>query len=609
MRQSIRAKRKLIRQAYLEAEKARYLAMPGRPFQIVKDWDHDPNVIWQGAIQDASLKKDYKIQVYYRQNYPFCRPRVFPVDKSIRGNRHQNPTPWRSQEPGDICIFQDNLDDWVVGITCDEIIERSKKWFQKYEDGTLRDEPAPPEIERYYPSALRLSKPAVVLAKSLTNPNGEESGRLLWVSMRSGQFAFIAIVPREENDKDVATEVSRLAGLILPEDSVDTNGIRQGYWYQVNREPFNPLPLVSSDLISFIAQCGDSKSLSERSICQNYIESPPQLVAICYPTPFADLHWLVYEFNFQRPLLKKGVIPGFRKQTQYREILRQNCNKELKMYPTHHLGKESLFRRVSEPTFQAMDRVTVLLLGCGTIGSRVAELLVKAGLGHILLVDNDELRVGNVCRHVLGLDKLGEKKSVALKEHLLQRNPYAEIEEFSNDILAADTWLVRAIKQADLVISCIGRDAIETWINECTMSFSKPTLFCRTYAHATIGEILFARSERCCFRCASEYFEQPDCRVPRPPDLEFEEMVNFDTDCGATFMPASAVDVDFTSLHCARLAISFLTGEEPPTDYWIIRGRPFTEDENWKIEEELKPPFKVLDYSLEISGHCQVCGN
>jgi len=159
-----------------------------------------------------------------------------------------------------------------------------------------------------------------------------------------------------------------------------------------------------------------------------------------------------------------------------------------------------------------------------------------------------------------------------------------------------------------LVISCTGRDAIDTWINECTMNFSKPTLFCRTYAHATIGEILLARSGKCCFRCAGEYFKQPDCRVPRPPELEFEEMANFDTDCGATFIPASAVDIDFISLHCARLATSFLTGEELQADYWIIRGRPFSEDEDWEVEEELKPPFTVLDYSLEASGDCQVCG-
>jgi len=582
--------------------------MPGQPFWIVKDWDHDPNVIWQGSIQDASLQNDYEIQIHYGQNYPFSRPKVFPIDKSIRGNRHQNPTSWRSEEPGDVCIFQDNLDDWVVGITCDEIIKRSKKWFQKYEDGTLEDELAPPEIERYYPAEFHLGKPAVILAKSLTNPHEERCGPFLWIPTKSGRFAFIAIIPHKETSQNVANEVFRLARLILPKDSVDTDRTMKGRWYRVNREPFNPLPLVSSDLISFIAQYSDNKSLSERSICQDYLESRPQLVAICYSTPFADLHWLVYKFNFQRPFLKKGVIPGFRKQTQYLQILRQNHNKELRICPTHHLSKESLFRRVSEPTFQVLDKATVLLLGCGTVGSHVAELLVKSGLGHILLADNDELKAGNVCRHVLGLDKLGENKAVALKEHLLQRNPFAEIEEFSKDILGPDTWLSNAIQKANLVISCTGRDAIDTWINECTMNFSKPTLFCRTYAHATIGEILLARSGKCCFRCAGEYFKQPDCRVPRPPELEFEEMANFDTDCGATFIPASAVDIDFISLHCARLATSFLTGEELQADYWIIRGRPFSEDEDWEVEEELKPPFTVLDYSLEASGDCQVCG-
>jgi len=609
MRQSIRVKRKLLRRAHLDAERARYLAMPGQPFRIVKDWDHDPTVIWQGTIQDGSLQNDYEVQIRYGPDYPFRRPKVFPVDRSLTGNRHQNPTPWRSQEPGDICIFQDNLDDWIVGITCHEIIDRSKEWFHKHEAGTLADEPAPPEIERYYPVQLRRSKPTIIVARSLTSVHEQTFGRFVWVPMKSGLFAFMAILPDAVNLDDVTHEVFRLARLILPKDSVDSDGLIEGPWYQVNCEPFDPLPLVSSHLISFIAKAGGHEDLTDRSICQDYIESPPRIVGICYPTPFADQHWLIYEFDFRKPPLSKGVVKGFRKQTQHKMILQLNRDRELKIYPTHHLSKESLFRRISEPTLQAMDKATVLLLGCGALGSRVAELLVKAGLGHILLVDNDVLKVGNVCRHVLGLDKLGQNKALALKEHLLQRNPYAEVEVSAKDILRADAWLSKAIQKVDLVVSCIGRDAIETWVNEYAMNFSKPIFFCRTYAHATIGEILLARSGRCCFRCATEYLGQSNCPVPRPPDLEFEEMVKFDSDCGATFIPGSAVDIDFTALHCARLAISFLTEGELPTDYWMIRGRPFAQDENWKIEEELKPPFKVFDYSLEIPSDCQVCGN
>ena len=609
MRLGAITKKRSLRKAHLEAEERRYRAMLGQPFQLVSDWDHDPTVIWEGSIRDTSLKRDYEIQIRYGVDYPFRRPKVFPLDTSITGNRHQNPTPWRSTEPGDICIFQDSLDDWVVGTTSHEIIGRAIRWFQGLEAGTLGDESAPPEIERYYPPELHLNSPAVIVATSLTRLHGQTSGRFLWVPTSSGIVSFIVVIPSGAQRAELTEEVARLARLIRPHDPLDTDKTRDGLWYRVSHEPFGPVPVVTSQLIEYLGHNAEDSAITIPFLCESYIDSPPELVAICYRAGFADLHWLIYQVGFAEPATSKGVVKGFRKGTQHIMVLQQNRSTELKLYPTHHVGKESLFRRIGEPALQAMDRSTVLLLGCGAIGSRVAELLIEAGLGHIVLADKDVIRAGNVCRHALGLDQLGQPKAEALRQHLIQKNPFAVIESHCGDILSADEWLRRATNGADLVVSCIGSDAVETWVNVCSMHRSKPTFFCRVYAHSTVGEILLARPGVCCFQCVSEYLGDSGCPVPRPPRLPFEEMVHFDGDCGAPFVPGSAVDLDFTALHCARLVVSFITDALPSADYWIVRGRPFAELEDWQVDERIEAPFTVLDFRLADLSGCPVCGN
>lgn len=75
-----------------------------------------------------------------------------------------------------------------------------------------------------------------------------------------------------------------------------------------------------------------------------------------------------------------------------------------------------------------MSQVRVIVLGVGGVGSWCCESLVRSGLKHLTIVDSDTVCETNVNRQLMATTKtIGRSKVDALKEHLLEINPDAEI--------------------------------------------------------------------------------------------------------------------------------------------------------------------------------------
>lgn len=74
------------------------------------------------------------------------------------------------------------------------------------------------------------------------------------------------------------------------------------------------------------------------------------------------------------------------------------------------------------------------MIGCGSVGSLAALELAKAGVGRFLLTDNDIFGYHNICRHQCGIYDVGRYKTDALRDRILQINPYAEVKTFNMPI-------------------------------------------------------------------------------------------------------------------------------------------------------------------------------
>ncbi len=83
---------------------------------------------------------------------------------------------------------------------------------------------------------------------------------------------------------------------------------------------------------------------------------------------------------------------------------------------------------LGDDVMERLAAARVIVFGIGGVGSWCAESLIRSGLGHLTIVDNDDVCSSNINRQLMATTRtVGQPKVVALKEHLLEVNPEADI--------------------------------------------------------------------------------------------------------------------------------------------------------------------------------------
>lgn len=109
-----------------------------------------------------------------------------------------------------------------------------------------------------------------------------------------------------------------------------------------------------------------------------------------------------------------------------------------------------------------LDRLAssrVAVVGVGGVGGYAAEMLVRAGLGHILIIDNDEVGESNLNRQLLALNStVGKPKVEVLRQRLLDINPDLDIVAVPQYVTEENmSAIMTSAGQLDFVV-----DAIDT---------------------------------------------------------------------------------------------------------------------------------------------------
>lgn len=92
----------------------------------------------------------------------------------------------------------------------------------------------------------------------------------------------------------------------------------------------------------------------------------------------------------------------------------------------------SIFQRaetlLGTNVMQRLSSVHVVLMGVGGVGSWCAEGLIRTGLQHLTIVDCDNVETSNINRQLMATSAtIGQSKVEALRKHLLEINPEADI--------------------------------------------------------------------------------------------------------------------------------------------------------------------------------------
>ncbi len=98
------------------------------------------------------------------------------------------------------------------------------------------------------------------------------------------------------------------------------------------------------------------------------------------------------------------------------------------------IGKEGI---------KKLKRAKVIVYGIGGVGSFVVEGLVRSGIGHIVLVDQDVISISNLNRQIHASHKaIGREKTEVMKERILDINPELVVETYNAQEIEKEEELI-----------------------------------------------------------------------------------------------------------------------------------------------------------------------
>ena len=98
------------------------------------------------------------------------------------------------------------------------------------------------------------------------------------------------------------------------------------------------------------------------------------------------------------------------------------------------LKEEDLLKRNVKGIAKKLKKAKVCILGLGGLGSNVAVLLARAGIGYLKLVDFDVVEVSNLNRQQYRISHIGIKKTEAIKSIIKEINSFVEIEVLNKKV-------------------------------------------------------------------------------------------------------------------------------------------------------------------------------
>lgn len=232
----------------------------------------------------------------------------------------------------------------------------------------------------------------------------------------------------------------------------------------------------------------------------------------------------------------------FRRRPSMTSNLSNRCYTE---EMTRRYVRQTTFPPIGTHGQEMIANAKVVVVGCGALGSCSAEMLVRAGVEKLTLVDRDLVDISNLQRQCLFTEEdalKGTPKAVAAKRALLRINSTSHIEA---KVLAVDSHNVEsAIGIPDLIIDGSDNFPLRFLINEYAVKNTIPWIYGACLSSRGLV-ITFLPEAGFCLRCLMG-------SLPKPGSLET---------CASSGIIAPAVHI--VSASQVAMALSVLTKQRP----------------------------------------------
>ena len=124
--------------------------------------------------------------------------------------------------------------------------------------------------------------------------------------------------------------------------------------------------------------------------------------------------------------------------------------------------RQQIFKEISKKGQEKLRKSSVAIIGLGALGSSSAELLARAGIGKLILIDRDIVELSNLQRQSLfNENDIGKAKAEQAKEHLKKINNEVKFTPIIDDLNFQNIEKIFNEKnKIDLILDCT--DNLET---------------------------------------------------------------------------------------------------------------------------------------------------
>jgi len=205
--------------------------------------------------------------------------------------------------------------------------------------------------------------------------------------------------------------------------------------------------------------------------------------------------------------------------------------------------RQTVFPAIGEPGQRRLLASSVAVIGCGGLGTHIADNLVRAGIGRIKLADRDCVELSNLQRQLLFDERDvadGSPKAVAAAQKLRAINSQVKVEPLAIDVSSDNVEDI--IADVDLVLD--GCDNFETryLINDACVKHDIPWIYGGALASYGMSMNIIPH-QTSCLRCVFPHMPPSGTAVT----------------CATAGILASTVAI-IAALECSE-ALKLLTGQ------------------------------------------------
>lgn len=231
-------------------------------------------------------------------------------------------------------------------------------------------------------------------------------------------------------------------------------------------------------------------------------------------------------------------------------------------------------RAFGEAGQRLLSSLRVAVVGLGGTGSIVAEQLARIGVGHLILIDHDQVDETNLTRVLGARDRdVGRPKVSTLHRHL-SGIARGTIEEIYASALKQD--IVMSLRDCDAVFSCVDNDRTRAVLNRFAHQYQVPVIDMGVRIDARTGRVTAAAgrvsvigNDLTCLRC-SHHLSSTRILAESLPDAERERLAKEGYVMGVEEAPPTVISLNTVVAGLAVTAFlnlfAKLTGGCQPSD-------------------------------------------